>query len=676
MGEHEGERLEHLFAAGRIGTLEVRNRILLCPMGDNQANGDGTVSDHQLDYYEARARGGAGLLLVGSVGVAHPEGIAGPNQLGAGNDGARQGLEALAERVHRHGAAIAAQLSHMGPNALWDAASGRPRLVPSPPDAGRSDRLSRMVTPAEREAMIAPFTRPDATFDTRVATDEDLERVVVQFADAAVRVAEAGFDGIELHAGHGYLLDAFLSPATNHREDEWGGSPVARARLLLEVIAAVRRRVGADFPLWIRLNAAEPHKAGGTEPEQAVATARLAVEAGIDALHVTAYADPNVAIGITDGHTPHRRGALLPLATALRKAVAVPIIGFGRLDPVDADAAIAAGRLDFVAMGRKLLADPELPRKEAEGHAADVRPCIYQYRCIGNIFLNRPMTCVVNPDTTREGELHIGPARTSRRVLVVGGGPAGMEAAHRLADRGHQVTLVESAPQLGGRLRLAAWADEDVRPLLGWLERQLARTGVTVETGVDGTPALAESLGADEVVVATGGRWTTDVHAGAASTLLVPLDDVTSLVGETPAGRVAVLGSSVAALAVARRLAAAGWAVTMFADGPVIAPELGLPGRFRLVHELGEAGGRVEASARVIEVDDDGVWWRSADGAGVPDHLIVDCVVSVPTPQTDRRVADRFEAAGRSVHVIGDACSGDRLESALLDAARVAVAIA
>src|SRR4029077_12741455 len=136
------------------------------------------------------------------------------------------------------------------------------------------------------------------------------ERVVSQFVEAAARVAEAGFDGIELHAGHGYLIDAFLSPATNHREDEWGGSPEGRARLLLQVIAAVRGRLGVDFPLWIRLNAAEPHKAGGTEPEQAVVTARLAVEAGIDAVHVTAYADPNVAIGITDAPTPHPRGAL------------------------------------------------------------------------------------------------------------------------------------------------------------------------------------------------------------------------------------------------------------------------------------------------------------------------------------------------------------------------------
>jgi len=671
--EHESEPFEHLFAPGRIGTLELRNRILMCPMGDNQANDDGTVSDRQLDYYEARAQGGAALLLVGSVGVAHPEGISGPQQLGAGHDGALPGLRTLIERVHRHGAAIGAQLSHMGPNAMWDAASGRPRLVASAPGPGRSDRLSRMVTTAERDEMIAPFRRPDATFDARVATDEDLARVIGQFADAADRVAAAGFDAIELHAGHGYLLDAFLSPASNHRDDAWGGSTEGRARLLLEVIAAVRARVGPDLPLWIRLNATEPHKSGGTDLSGSLATARLAVEAGLDAVHVTAYADPNVAIGITDAHTPHRPGALLPLAAAMRRELSVPIIGFGRLDPSDADAAIAAGQIDFVAMGRKLLADPYLPRKTQEGNGADVRPCIYQYRCIGNIFVNRPMTCVVNPDTTREAELRIGPVRQRRRVLVVGGGPAGMEASHRLADAGHDVTLAEASDRLGGRLRLAAWADEDVRPLLGWLERRVASAGVTVELGVDDTTALADSLRADEVVVATGGRWSSDVHVGT-SELLVDLADLPALVDKGVAGRVAVLGSSVAALAVARRLAGSGWEVTLFADGRVIAPELGLPGRFRLVHELHEAGGRITPSAAVMEVDDDGVWWRSADG-GTPDHLIVDRVVAVPAPQPDRRVAEAFEAAGRQVHVIGDACSGGRLESALLDAARVAVAI-
>ena len=221
MDEHVGTGFDHLFAPGRIGALEVRNRILMCPMGDNQANADGTVSDRQLDYYEARARGGAGLLLVGSVGVAYPEAISNPHQLGIGDDGAVPRLRELTERVHRHGAAIGAQLSHMGPNAMWDSATGRPRLVPSPPGPGRSDRLSRMVTHAEREAMIAPFTRRESTFDVRIADEDDLARVIDQFAAAAGRVVDAGFDAIELHAGHGYLLDAFLSPATNQRDDGW-----------------------------------------------------------------------------------------------------------------------------------------------------------------------------------------------------------------------------------------------------------------------------------------------------------------------------------------------------------------------------------------------------------------------------------------------------------------------
>ncbi|HEY4376263.1 MAG TPA: hypothetical protein VGM93_03860, partial [Acidimicrobiales bacterium] len=213
-----------LTTPGVIGALALRNRMLLCPMGDNLANPDGTISDRQLGYYEARARGGAALLLIGSASIGYPDGATAAEQTAISHDSQLPGLTRLAETVHAEGAAIAAQLVHNGPNAVLDIAHGRPLLVPAKPPRLRMDALSGMVTADEMNAMTEPFTRPGAALTYREATDADLEAVVEGYAAAAGRAQDAGFDGVEIHAGHGYLIDAFLSPSTNTRDDRWGGS--------------------------------------------------------------------------------------------------------------------------------------------------------------------------------------------------------------------------------------------------------------------------------------------------------------------------------------------------------------------------------------------------------------------------------------------------------------------
>ncbi len=292
------ERFPLLTAPTSIGPVALRNRMVLCPMGDNLADADGFVSERQLAYYEARAAGGAGLLLVGSVGVA-ASGRTAAEQTGAHHDAHVDGLRRLAEVVHGHGAALAAQLVHCGPNAVLDYAEGRPVLVPSKPPRLRMDALSGMLTGDELTAMTEPFTRPTSSMGHHVATDDDLAEVIGWYGAAARRVREAGFDGIEVHAGHGYLLDAFLSPASNQRTDRWGGSIERRARLLLEVLAAVRAEAGDHVAVWLRLNGREVGKDGGETLDDAIAVARLAEAAGAHAVHVTAYADPGRATGIT-----------------------------------------------------------------------------------------------------------------------------------------------------------------------------------------------------------------------------------------------------------------------------------------------------------------------------------------------------------------------------------------
>jgi 2,4-dienoyl-CoA reductase (NADPH2) len=649
----------HLLAPGRIGTLELRNRILLCPMGDNLAHDDGSVSDRQLAYFEARARGGAALLLVGSVAVAYPVGSYSATQLAVSEDRYVDGLRALTERAHRHDARIAAQLVHDGPSSLYDIEQGRAVLVPSPPPRLRPDALSAMVTSDELTAMTRPFTAPGAAMTHAVADDDDIVEVIETFAAAAERAQAAGFDGIELHAGHGYLIDTFLSPYTNARDDRWGGDVAGRSRLLVEITRAVRARVGPDFPLWCRLNSREHHRSPGETIDDALATADLAVAAGLDALHVSAYADAGTATGITDAHTPHTPGALLAAAAAFKARFEVPIITFGRLEPDQAEQALADGVADFVAMGRKLLADPDLPRLLADDRADDVRPCIYQYRCIGNIFLGEGVRCAANAATAREHEHSDGDsggddrrAASPRRVLVVGGGPAGMEAAHQLARHGHDVELWEASNELGGLLRLGALTDEPLDRFLRWQIRQVEHADVRLELRRRATVDAIRDSGADHVVVATGARWERPMLRPPAGTTVRMVTELGPwLQGRDDAALgagVVFLGGGKIGLSLAAVAAARGHQVTVVEPSGVFGVELGLPGRFRLVHDLREAG----------------VALVSAPAFSGRDTVVV-TTGSGPNPLLGDALAD----AGIEATSIGNCAAVRHIEGAMLDVA-------
>jgi hypothetical protein len=474
---------------------------------------------------------------------------------------------------------------------------------------------------------MAPFASPDAGYSVRVATDDDLAWVVDRFVDAATRCRRAGFDGIELHAGHGYLLHSFLTPNSNQRDDRWGGSVEARAELLVEVVRAVRAAVGPAFPLWARIGAFEAHREPGQTLDDSLIAMQLAVDAGLDAVHVTAYGEPMVATGITDGHTPHEPGALLPYARTVRGELGVPVIAMGRLTPEAAEQALADGAADVIAMGRALIADPDLPHKLRNGRRDRIRPCAYQYRCIGAIFLNEPVQCAVNPDAGHEAE---DPARATqpRRVLVAGGGPAGLECARRLAQRGHTVELHEAGDRLGGRLVLAEAADPDLDGLLDWLVAAAEDAGVTVHLG----SPIVDPPDADVLVWAVGTPWP-------------DLDDLEPwlLRGEPLGAPVAIGGSGKAALSLAVHARSQGLETSLVPDAEVLAPELGLPGRFRLVAAAERAGVVIGA-------------------APVPSATVVHIGRAAPEPPPPHP----------AVHVIGDAAGTAGLAAALRAAADVA----
>jgi len=703
---------EHLLSPGRIGSLETRNRIVMSPMGSNLAEADGHLGERILQYYEARAKGGAGLLIVGVGAISFPAGACNPNQVAISDDGFLPGLTQLAQRVHAHGARIAIQLQHAGKVAVRDMVAGRPLWVPSAPEFKRSD-LVNDLTPDEMERFVGDLKRPGAGMSFHEMSVADIADLVAAFAAAADRAKRAGFDGVELHAGHGYILSSFLSPASNRREDAYGGSHENRARFLVEAIRAAKDAVGADFPVWCRIDAKEFETPGGITVEDARRTAALAQAAGADAIHVSAYADPNIGSAFTKAPLVHQPGGYVDFARAIKAGVDVPVIAVGRIEPVVADRLIAEGGTDFVAMARKLLADPDLPQKLADGRPDDVRPCIYCYTCVGNIFLNASTCCAVNPATGREYEIRVEPAATPKHVLIAGGGPAGLEAARVAALRGHRVTLCEKAANLGGTLRVASLVAEDNAALAVWLERQVRSLPIELRLRCEVTPESIAEMAVDVLVVATGARriapaipgveraevWSGDAlrsllaggDASIASRLALPAR-LALRVGKAlgildrpdlarsfsrwwlPFGRqVVVVGAGLVGTEIAEFLSERGRTVTLVGSEPTLAAQMAPPRRWRVLRHLRESGVDLWTGARVESIDAEGVHFRDAHGVG---HAVpADDVVLAEGAVGDAGLAERCAGVVPEIHTIGDCGGVGYIRGAIEDGARVARAL-
>ncbi|WP_127784138.1 FAD-dependent oxidoreductase [Rhodococcus sp. X156] len=686
----------HLLSAGRIGPVELANRVILPAMDMNLCD-DGAIVAHDVEHFAARAAGGTAMIITGASAVAYPQGATSRKEPGLSEDRFIPGLKMLADGVHAAGSLLCVQMTHHSRIARIDTLDGRPMLVASTPQEPRDMSALRDNTREELTMMAAVAGGNQPTY--KEATEEDIVWVIDQFAQAARRVMEAGGDAVEIHVAHGYLLGGFLSRADNRRTDEWGGSLQNRAKLACKVIEAVVDMVGERLAVLVRVAGKEFGEEGSLTTAEAVQAAQLFEQAGAHAIHVTGWAR-NSFRDFTEGPLPDKVGAYRDFARQVKAAVSIPVIAVGRVLPEVGEEMIAAGETDFVAMGRQLLADPDLVNKLRAGNRKSVRPCINCYVCVEQNFWDGTPVCAVNPALSNESASTFLSIPSPRHVVVVGGGPGGMESARVARERGHRVTLLDAGDRLGGSAWFSQLTTPANGPLLDWQRHELERLGVVVQLNHKATASSIAELKPSVVVLATGahrgvpavpGATLPHVHTGDTLRALMtgngdagqtgPLLKAFGFLGRTsritrnpdlirevtkrflPMGKnVTVIGGSLVGIELAEFLAERGRNVTVLEAGKHIGLPMAMPRRWTAVRRAGEHGVTIVREAEVTEITSDQVRYRVGDQtASAPaDLVVVASNVSAGAP-----LEAELTARGIEVHVVGDAGSVGYIQGAI-----------
>lgn len=615
-----------LFSPIRFGRLEVRNRLIMTGMSGHMAPPDGSVTDREIAFYERRARGGVGLAVVGAAYV-HPGGRFGNDQLGIHVDAHIDGYRRLAAAIKRHGAIASIQLHHAG-RQTNSRVTGERLIAPS-----------AVACPVKQEV-------PHALDHAEIA------EVVEWFGQAARRVCEAGFDAVELHCAHGYLPAQFLSPRANKRSDEYGGSLERRFRFVGELIARVQREIDGR-PLSAKISGHEFDEDGGLTLEETPFIARMLQDAGVDLVAISAGAAPYY---MTVPNMSLPRGCYVELARAVKRHVSLPVSAVGRINtPELAEAILAAGDADLISMGRPLISDPDLPNKALHGQRDDVIVCIGCNKgCHDPGRVDRATACLLNAETGFELELGLGPAAERKKVMVVGGGPGGLEAARVSAVRGHDVSLYEREDYWGGRLHLGTLAPDKQEYQVGidGLIAQCRKHGVAMHLGVEVTPAMVAEVAPDVVIVATGAEPVAPPIPGLDQPHVVFADQY--LQGRAVVGhRVIVLGGGAVGSEVAHMLAEQGRHVTVVEMlenwGHGMPPDA----RWHMQRHFTHLPVDIHLSTRVLRVEGHTI---VAEHNGQPvTWTDVDTIVVCAGARPNQALIERMRSVADCVEVIGDA---------------------
>jgi 2,4-dienoyl-CoA reductase-like NADH-dependent reductase (Old Yellow Enzyme family)/thioredoxin reductase/acetoacetate decarboxylase len=637
-----------LFEQGRIGKVTMKNRLVMSPMGCGLANLDGTPSEDMFAFYEARAIGGAGLIIPEFTRINDVHGVGLMRQLSVTKDKHIEPLARLAQVIHKHGSRIFIQLHHPGRQTLSALLGGQPVVAPSPIPC-------KLVNQ-----------------ETRALTTEEIKQLITQFVEGAVRVQKAGCDGVELHAAHGYLLHQFLSPYTNKREDEYGGSFEKRLRMMIEIIEGIRKACGSDFPIGVRLSVEEFLDRTGVTKEyihvqDGVKIAMVLEQAGIDFIDVSCGLYETGMTCIEPISFP--QGWRNDMLSAVKSHVSIPVIGVSVIrEPEAADQFLEDGVVDFISMGRSWNADPEWGKKVLEGREKELRKCISCLRCFESLNEGLPMECALNPTHARENKYgNLNYDTKGHRVVVVGAGPAGMCAAQTLALRGVEVTLIDRQSELGGTVNLAKKPPlkERMQWIADYYSNEFERLGVEVKLNTEATADFIMEHKPDAVLLATGSTsiipekiW--GINGENVFTVESVLSGKAQLIGK----KAAVIGAGLTGLETAEYLCEEGNEVIIIdmlnrpapnANHTNVADVCGRLAKYNANYLLGHSLKEIQADGVLLERLD------NKEEVKVPADAIVLSLGFRP----DQSLVAELEARGVEVRVIGSAIKDGNIAPAV-----------
>lgn len=640
----------HLFSPGKIGTLTLKNRIAKAPQSSGMNNMDGTVSERAIRYYRDQASGGAGMIIVEYAYVDDIGAKSAHCHLGISNNEHIPGLAWLAENIRECGAVPAIQIEHCGRQKF---------LGTQPIKAPSAIAWPKLYADHGLEAVPQVLTIPE------------IHEIVKCFGDAALRAKKAGFELVEIHGAHGYLLTNFFSPTTNHRTDMYGGTLENRCRIYFEIVEDVRRKVGPDFPVTIRLSGTD-YEPDGFPIEDTIYLAKGLEARGIDAIDVSGG----------DHHTMIHQVSPMAInvchnvwaAEALKKEVSIPIMASGSITlPQYAEDIIASGKGEFVVLGRPLWADPEWPNKAAADHPEDIRPCIRcNEGCLQRTFFEyKAITCALNPVISREGELKMKPADMKKKIAVIGGGAAGMEAARVAKLRGHDVTIFEAQDKMGGLLNEAAAPEfkADIRPFQKYLETQVEKLGIPVIR----KRAEAADLGEFDAVISATGSTPVKPHIAGADKAIA-MDALEAINNPDKVGKnVVVIGGGLVGTETALDLAENGHSVTVVEMLPQIMNDVAATDFLVYSERIAKTDMKVLAGTRLEEVTDTGVTVSNKKQGTFA--LNADTVILALGFRSCQDLYQELQAAGKEVYLVGDAVKPGKIMDAIHTAYRVGLRI-
>lgn len=633
----------HLFSPIKIGETTVKNRIFMPPISTNLAD-KGYITDELIQHYTARAKGGVGLIIT-EVTTVEPVYTYLPGDISICDDSYIPGWKKLTDSVHQYGAKILPQLFH--PAYMAFPIPGTPRLI-APSNVG-------------------PYYAKEAP---RAVTVDELKVIIRQFGEAAGRVKQAGGDGVEIHAAHAHgLLGGFLSPLFNKRTDEYGGDLDGRLRLTLEVVQEVRKVCGKDFIIDVRISGDE-YTDGGLNLNDAVYIAKQLEKAGVDFLHVSGGTTIMRGSSIPAPGTP--MGSHVKMAEEIKKHVSIPVATVGRItEPWIAEELIANGRTDICMIGRANLCDPDFATKAEQGLTDQIRPCIGCLRCLNGIMFGNRVSCTVNPSLELENEENIKEAQTKKNILVIGGGPAGMEAAYVAKKRGHHVVLCEKEESPGGLARLAAVpiAKQDLTRMIKYMAGKLERAQVDVRLNCTVTEDMLKTEFKDYEVIAGTGASPIVIKPFTGFKQWMTADDILS--GKAfPGRKIVIIGGGSVGCETADYLAPLvndlfpkNREIIILEMMPgVMLNETG-PGRSLLVQRMMKKGVQMICSAKVERVDEDHIYYSKNGQEYCIDDA--DTLVFAAGYRIDPQLEETLKACGANYHLIGDAAKLGNIKDAV-----------